>query len=161
MNCVSDTYSEVLGAASAETCLVCHSNSYALPGSPTQANCSCNAGFYESGVLNISTCTPCPAGTFKPGASNADVTSSVCTNCAIGTHSATLGAMSRETCQACHLHSSAPPGSSGKNNCTCDPGFAYDANPQREAVVVPSGFNNYFYISAMAQNWNKNEIFFH
>ena len=111
-NCSVGLYSVNYGATGNETCLscplgqwspegspncnLCPVNSFAGPGSGSQTNCNCNAGYTGP---NGGLCLACAAGQYK---------------------NATGAGM----CVSCPVGSSSPNASSSVSNCTCSSGYA-------------------------------------
>jgi len=74
--CPEDTYNPAPGSESSGACIACPDvQHYSLPASPSQLNCTCNAGFSGDAQL----CTPCPNHTY------ATLDDDVCISCPTGT----------------------------------------------------------------------------
>jgi hypothetical protein len=108
-SCPEATYKDRLGDHFCEPCPAGYTSN---TGSANILKCICARG--KTGP----TCKNCTAGTYKE-----IVGSAACIQCPAGKFSRAVGAASESACQSCPLHTSSLKGSSGPENCTCDPGF--------------------------------------
>ena len=132
--CLENTYAAV-GATSCTPC----ANAKAPPGSTNQTDCVCTPGYRTEGLntgvcvacapgsyahlLNMSACLACVPGTFAAGAA-----ATACTTCLENTYAAANAA----ACTACP-NSTAPSGSTSRDNCTCNAGYIANTSSASEA----------------------------
>ena len=133
LQCQAGSYSSVIGAVSSLTCANCTAGQYSTTsGAPNSSFClNCTAGSYSTmvGAALSGTCLQCQAGSYSSviGA----ISSLTCTNCMPGQYSGVTGAASIATCSNCTAGTySTSSGATGPDTCSACPAGNYSASPR-------------------------------